>query len=203
VNTRQIEEVVTLRLVASLLLIPITIVLLLQLPNDVELHEEMVAYSDQGKAELERLWAGTATSSTNNTINVSSLTVEAPPTTNVATSTTTTTTTTIVVLNVRCRQWWTTAVAAGWPNDRIPVLLDKIIWHESRCLPHVDNDGRDIGLTQVNYLVHKQLVANMGLLKDDLYDPLHNLRVALKISEEAESYRWRWCQPWQSSGSHC
>mgnify|MGYP003113713996 CR=1 FL=1 len=191
----------TLRWFASLLLIPVTIAVLLQLPNDIELHEEMVAYSDQGKAELQRLWAGTATLGTvNNTINVSSLTVDAPPTT---APPTTTTTTTVVVLNVRCQEWWTTAVAAGWSNDRIPVLLDSIIWRESRCLPHVDNDEKDFGLTQVNWATWGDMVTDMGLTQDDLYDPLHNLTVALKISEEAEAIGWKWCQPWHYSGSHC
>jgi len=163
----------------------------------------MVAYSDLGKAELTALWAGDATAQG---VPVSILDKTSPPTTLPPTTTTSTSTTTttvpVVVLDVRCQEWWTTAVAAGWPNDRIPVLLDSIVWAESRCLPDVDN-GNDYGLTQVNWPTWGDTVHARGYTKDGLYDPVTNLQVALKISQEAEKIGWRWCQPWDSSGFHC
>ncbi len=191
-----------MRLLAALILTPITIGVLAQLPDGQQLDAEMVAYSDLGKAELTALWAGTSkpVGRTVSILDKTSPPATLPPTT--TTTTTTTTTVPLVVLDVRCQEWWTTAVAAGWPNDRIPVLLDSIVWAESRCLPDVDN-GNDYGLTQVNWPTWGDTVHAMGYTQDGLYDPLTNLQVALKISEEAEQIGWRWCQPWDSSGFHC
>ncbi len=191
-----------MRLLAALILTPITIGVLAQLPDGQNLDAEMVAYSDLAKAELQLLWAGTPPVGRSVSIlDKTSPPATLPPTT---TSSTTTTTTTlpVVVLDVRCQQWWTTAVAAGWSNDRIPVLLDRIVWAESRCLPDVDN-GNDYGLTQVNWPTWADMVHAMGYTQQGLYDPVTNLRVALKISQEAERIGWRWCQPWDSSGFHC
>lgn len=192
-----------MRLLAALILTPITLGVLAQLPDGQKLDAEMVAYSDQGRQELERLWAGTS-KPVRRTVSI--LDKTSPPTTSPTTTTSSTTTTTstlpVVVLNVRCQEWWTTAVEAGWPNDRIPVLLDSIVWGESRCLPDVDN-GNDYGLAQVNWPTWGDTVHAMGYTKQGLYDPVTNLRVALKISQEAEKIGWRWCQPWDSSGSHC
>ena len=194
-----------MRLLAALILTPITLGVLAQLPDGQQLDAEMVAYSDLGKAELTALWAGTS-KPVGRTVSI--LDKTSPPTTTPPTATTTTTTTTTttavpyVVLNVRCQEWWTTAVKAGWSNDRIPVLLDSIVWAESRCLPDVDN-GNDYGLTQVNWRTWGDMVHEMGYTQQGLYDPVTNLRVALKISQEAERIGWKWCQPWHYSGSHC
>lgn len=194
-----------MRLLAAFILTPITLGVLAQLPDGQKLDSEMVAYSDQGRLELELLWAGTS-KPVGRTVSI--LDKTSPPTTTPTTTTSTTTSTTTttavpyVVLNVRCQEWWTTAVEAGWSNDRIPVLLDRIVWAESRCLPDVDN-GNDFGLTQVHWPVWGDMVHAMGYTQQGLYDPVINLRVALKISQEAENIGWRWCQPWDSSGSHC
>lgn len=193
-----------MRLLAALILTPITLGVLAQLPDGQNLDAEMVAYSDQGRQELVQLWAGTS-KPVGRTVSI--LDKTSPPTTTPTTTTSTTTSTTTtavpyVVLNVRCQEWWTTAVEAGWPNDRIPVLLDRIVWAESRCLPDVDN-GNDFGLTQVNWYTWGDMVHALGYTQQGLYDPLTNLQVALKISQEAEKIGWRWCQPWDSSGFHC
>lgn len=194
-----------MRLLAALILTPITLGVLAQLPDGQNLDAEMVAYSDQGRQELEQLWAGTSkpVGRTVSILDKTSPPTTTPPTTTTSTTTSTTTTAVpYVVLNVRCQEWWTTAVEAGWSNDRIPVLLDRIVWAESRCLPDVDN-GNDFGLTQVHWPVWGDMVHAMSYTQQGLYDPVINLRVALKISQEAENIGWRWCQPWDSSGSHC
>ena len=49
-----------MRLLAALILTPITLGVLAQLPDGQQLDAEMVAYSDLGKAELTALWAGTS-----------------------------------------------------------------------------------------------------------------------------------------------
>ena len=92
---------------------------------------------------------------------------------------------------------------AGWPTDRATILLNSIVWAESRCQPDATN-GKDHGLTQINWPTWKDQIENvLGLRKDHLYDPTLNLIVALHVATEAESYGWRWCQPWNASGDHC
>ena len=185
-----------MRFIAWLTLTALPLGVLSQLPNDIELETEMVAYSDQGRAELERLWADTGTQTSNQTTSTVQPSV-APPTTTTTSSTTTTT-----LPDVRCVEWWAAAEVAGWPAERISTLLDSIVWAESRCLPDVDN-GSDYGLTQINWATWGDLITFMGLRQAHLYQPELNLAVALMVSQQAENLGWRWCQPWDSSGNHC
>lgn len=187
-----------MRFIAWLTLTALPLGVLSQLPNDIELETEMVAYSDQGRAELERWWADTGNQTSNQTAESTVQTTAAPPTSTTPATTTTTTT----LPDVRCAEWWHAAEVAGWPAERITTLLDSIVWAESRCLPDVDN-GSDYGLTQINFATWGDLVTSMGLKQAHLYQPELNLRVALLVAQEAENLGWRWCQPWDSSGNHC
>ena len=105
--------------------------------------------------------------------------------------------------NMRCGEWFNTAVEAGWSFNRIRVLLTEIMWNESRCQPDVKSPTNDYGLVQINRRAHRNLVHDLGLMFEDLYDPVTNLSVALVIADMAESYGWKWCQPWIYSGSYC
>ena len=186
-----------MRLLAWLFLTALPIGIVSQLPDPAELEAPMTAQAEQGRIELERLWADTGTLTSTTANNDSSTTVALPTGT-----TTTTTTTTTTLPNVRCVEWWHAAATAGWPAERIPVLLDSIIWAESRCLPDVTN-GHDDGLTQINWATWSQLVTDIGLQRQHLMQPELNLRVALMVAQAAENHGWRWCQPWDSSGNHC
>jgi hypothetical protein len=185
-----------MRLLAWLFLTALPIGIVSQLPDPAELEAPMTAQAEQGRIELERLWADTGTLTSTTANNDSSTTVALP------TGTTTTTTTTTTLPDVRCVEWWHAAATAGWPAERIPVLLDSIIWAESRCLPDVTN-GHDDGLTQINWSTWSQLVTDIGLQRQHLMQPELNLRVALMVAQAAENHGWRWCQPWDSSGNHC
>ena len=104
---------------------------------------------------------------------------------------------------MRCGQWFNAAVEAGWPYDRIKVLLTELVWNESRCLAGVKSRTNDYGLAQINRHAHRNLIPNLGLTFEDLYDPVTNLSVALVIANMSESYDWKWCDPWKYSGSYC
>ena len=104
---------------------------------------------------------------------------------------------------IRCAEHWDAAMRAGWSTERATTLLNSIVWAESRCQPDATN-GNDHGLTQINWPTWGEQIENeLGLRKDHLYDPTLNLIVALHVATEAESYGWRWCQPWNASGRHC
>ena len=104
---------------------------------------------------------------------------------------------------IRCVEHWDAAMRAGWSTERAITLLNSIVWAESRCQPDATN-GNDHGLTQINWPTWGEQIENkLGLRKDHLYDPTLNLVVALHVATEAEKYGWRWCQPWNASGSHC
>ena len=104
---------------------------------------------------------------------------------------------------IRCVEHWDAAMRAGWSTERATTLLNSIVWAESRCQPDATN-GKDHGLTQINWPTWGEQIENeLGLRKDHLYDPTLNLVVALHVATEAESYGWRWCQPWDASGDHC
>lgn len=104
---------------------------------------------------------------------------------------------------MRCGQWFNAAVEAGWPYNRIKVLLTELVWNESRCQPAVRSRTNDYGLAQINRHAHRNLIPDLGLTFEDLYDPVTNLSVALVVADMAESYGWKWCAPWKYSGSYC
>lgn len=114
----------------------------------------------------------------------------------------------------RCPQWWPLARQAGWPEADLPTL-DKVLWRESNCLPHVHNttlnkDGSsDLGLTQINdrswclptrwypdgYLQTVGILTTVGC--EQLFDPYTNLAAAKALhdySKEANGNGW---QPWK------
>lgn len=105
--------------------------------------------------------------------------------------------------NMRCGEWFNTAVEAGWPFNRIQVLLTEIMWNESRCQHYAQSPTNDHGLVQINAHAHRFLLASLGYTTTDLLDPVTNLTVARMVAETAESYSWKWCQPWTYSGSYC
>ena len=101
-------------------------------------------------------------------------------------------------LGVRCGDWASVALRAGWPEDRLEVLLDDIVWDESRCLPDATN-GADHGLLQINWTTWSEYVQSFGFTRDDLYVPEINLWIGAQIAAKATEAGWRWCQPWDSS----
>lgn len=107
--------------------------------------------------------------------------------------------TTMTPIDARCGEWAPTARSAGWPEERLHILLDDIMWAESRCLPDVNNSNRDLGLLQVNISAHSRLLQQLGYEPADLFNPKTNLSVGLQIAELADRYYGRWCQPWDSS----
>ncbi len=119
---------------------------------------------------------------------------ESPPTT----STPTTSTTTPPGRGARCGEWALSASKAGWPAEWVDILLDDIIWDESRCQPDATN-GFDHGLAQINWTTWGDYVESFGFTKADLYIPEINLWIALQIAHKADAAGWRWCQPWDSS----
>ena len=100
---------------------------------------------------------------------------------------------------VRCGDWADDALRAGWPEDRLDVLLD-IIWDETRCQPDAVSSTNDYGLLQINRKVWRDYVESFGLTMNDLLVPNVNLWIGLQIAEKAVEAGWRWCQPWDMSG---
>ena len=84
----------------------------------------------------------------------------------------------------------TTLQDAGWPSHVIPTMI-AVARAESGGDAGIDTvkSGLDpnrrneysVGLLQVNYGVHKDLVQSMGYTEQDLRDPLKNAKVALRI----------------------
>ena len=97
-----------------------------------------------------------------------------------------------------CPQWWTLAQQAGWTYDQLEAALDQIMWAESRCLPEVRSRTRDTGLTQIND-IHLKMLAAAGISAEMLTDPLWNLVAARLVADQAESYGWKWTQPWAAT----
>ena len=123
-------------------------------------------------------------------------------------------TTVLPPADARCPQWWALAREAGWQDDQLP-MLDKVMWKESNCLPHVHNttlnkDGSsDIGLTQVNdwswclptrwypdgYLQTIGVLSTVGC--EQLFDPYINLLAAKAIHDYALEHNGNGWQPWK------
>jgi len=101
-------------------------------------------------------------------------------------------------MGVRCGDWTSVAVKAGWPEERLELLLNDIIWDESRCQPNATN-GSDHGLLQINWSTWSDYVESFGFTRDDLYIPEINLWIGAQIAAKATEAGWRWCQPWDSS----
>jgi len=116
------------------------------------------------------------------------------------TVTTTTVTTLPPARHAECAKWLGLALRAGWKREVLPEL-ERVLWKESRCLPHVHNatdpNGGSHGLAQVNgfwcrpsryypdgYLQTKRILTTC----DELYAPLINLRAALAIYDYAKGW---------------
>lgn len=135
------------------------------------------------------------------------VTVAQQESTTPTTATTTTTTTTTTVLpyvyppaptGARCPQWWTLAQQAGFTYDQLEHALDLIMWRESRCRPDVRSGTADSGLLQINDM-HLDWLADHGITADMLFDPWWNLIAGRMVADLAESYGWRWTQPWTAT----
>ena len=120
----------------------------------------------------------------------------------VTTTTTTTTMPFVAPESALCGQWWELAVEVGWPEAWLPIL-DDIMWHESRCLPHVKSSSNDYGLVQVNWHAHGARLTDKGITREMLYDAEINLREGLWIARFAEEHYRCWSQPWHYSGERC
>lgn len=144
----------------------------------------------------------------------------APPTSTIASdpprlrskaTTTTTTTTTVIsttttttepipeIETARYPNLWITAVEAGWPTERLPVL-DLIAYHESRGQTDVVGTGA-YGALQIQWSAHKDwLKSELNITKpEQLFDPLTNMVAALWLAEYAEEHYGCWAQPWYMS----
>ena len=83
-----------------------------------------------------------------------------------------------------------TLQSAGWPSHVIPTMMAVgmaesggnagIDTKQSGLDPNARNEY-SIGIFQINYKVHKQLVSSMGYTEQDLRDPTVNAKVALRI----------------------
>ena len=104
--------------------------------------------------------------------------------------------------NPECAQWWDTARAAGWAEDRLP-KLGRIMFSESRCTHDVISRTNDFGLTQINWAAHGDRLSAAGITKDMLLDPYVNLVQAKLLADYAENHYGCWSQPWYMSGSWC
>jgi len=114
-----------------------------------------------------------------------------------------TTTTTLVPDDALCGEWWVTALAVGWERDELETL-DRIMWNESRCQPHVSSSTNDHGLVQINWTTWEPLVLKLGHDKESLYNPSFNLAVGKLVSEQAVKAGWCKYQPWHGfSGDYC
>ena len=83
-----------------------------------------------------------------------------------------------------------TLQSAGWPSHVIPTMMAVgmaesggragVDTRQSGLDPNMRNEY-SIGIFQINYKVHKQLVSSMGYTEQDLRDPTVNAKVALRI----------------------
>ena len=102
----------------------------------------------------------------------------------------------------RCDQWWDTALSVGWEESEL-LQLGAIMYAESRCQPDAIGPTSDYGLAQINWTAHGERLSGKGITKQDLLDPVINLREAKAISEFGErAFGCKW-QPWYMSGSWC
>jgi hypothetical protein len=116
----------------------------------------------------------------------------------------------------QCPQWHTAALSAGWDADLLE-RLDRIMWRESRCEPHVHNTkdphSGSRGLTQINGYWCRRNSLNPhpagwlgaeGVVThcDDLFDVDINLRAAKAIYDYGVNrHRCGW-GPWSTKGSN-
>lgn len=101
----------------------------------------------------------------------------------------------------KCEQWFGHALAMGWEIDDL-LVLDEVMWRESRCDPTQVSDTGDHGLTQVNWRTWAPLVLELGYTKEDLKHPAVNLLIARQIYEDADRRGWCPWKPWYMSGTY-
>ena len=102
----------------------------------------------------------------------------------------------------RCEQWWDTALSVGWDESEL-LQLGAIMYAESRCTPDAISPTSDYGLAQINWTAHGERLSGKGITKQDLLNPVINLREAKAIAEFGErAFGCKW-QPWYMSGSWC
>jgi hypothetical protein len=105
-----------------------------------------------------------------------------------------------------CKEWALPAMAAGWPPQDVPRLLN-IIWRESRCDPDaVRRNSRgapiDVGLTQINQ-IHGPMLAERGFSHMDMTDPHANLWFARVLFEWWDSRGKCGWSPWSATDPGC
>ncbi len=102
----------------------------------------------------------------------------------------------------RCEQWWDTALSVGWEESEL-LQLGAIMYAESRCIPDAISPTSDYGLAQINWTAHGARLSEKGLTRQDLLDPVINLREAKAIADFGLlAFGCQW-QPWYMSGSWC
>lgn len=100
----------------------------------------------------------------------------------------------------RCVEWEPHLQAAHpeWDVER----MSRIMWRESRCLPHVRSDTSDSGLLQINDINHQWLISHLGEHVDQhtLQQPEQNFRAAAALCDYWEARSTTDCyQPWQAT----
>lgn len=93
------------------------------------------------------------------------------------------------------------AVSAGWEEPDW-ATVDRIAWAESRCQPDVIGTGA-YGAMQIQWNAHESWIADMGFTRNDLFDPVVNLRVALVLAHYSLIGYGCKFQPWYMSGDWC
>jgi peptidoglycan hydrolase-like protein with peptidoglycan-binding domain len=102
----------------------------------------------------------------------------------------------------RCEQWWDTALSVGWEESEL-LQLGAIMYAESRCTPDAISQTSDYGLAQINWTAHGERLSAKGITRQDLLDPVINLREARAIADFGLlAFGCQW-QPWYMSGSWC
>ena len=105
-------------------------------------------------------------------------------------------------ITARCEGWWDTALSVGWQESEL-LQLGAIMYAESRCQPDAISPTSDYGLAQINWTAHGARLSEKGLTRQDLLDPVINLREAKAIADFGLlAFGCQW-QPWYMSGSWC
>lgn len=152
-----------------------------------------------------------ASTSTNTpaTTSTTSTTVAQPRATVVITAPATTTTTEVTTTTIdpvavayqeqinnyatiypRCAEWLPLLLEVGGDLEDWKTW-SQVLWTESRCIPTALSPSGDcVGLTQIYYKVHSKWLTDLGISRDDLFDPATNLRFAVMLQDSSGWSPW-------------
>lgn len=84
-----------------------------------------------------------------------------------------------------CGEWHDLALSVGW-DEASWRTLDRIMWRESKCLPHVANPSGASGLLQIMPM----WADDCGGTRDALFDPAFNLACGLHVLDVQGWHAW-------------